>query len=198
MWFGTTCMGLRARPSLRSSMLAATIVYVLPAPTTCPSNVFSLRPHQKNAVWRILQSGNTLLGHVVGAGKTYTMVAASMELRRLGLARKPMHVVPNHMLEQFSREFLQAYPGANILVAEKDEMGRDQRRAFIAKAASGNWDSIIITHDAFGRIQTSHDWQEEYLRKQLNNLEDILKELKEQGEKGPTVKQIEKAKKVLV
>ncbi len=156
---------------------------------------FSLRPHQKNAVWRALQKGNTLYDHVVGAGKTFTMIAAGMEGRRLGIYRKPMYAVPNHMLEQFSREFLQAYPGAKILVAQKDEMTKDARRGFAAKASTGDWDAIIITHDAFGRIQMSPDWQAQYIARQVAQIEDLILEMK--GDKASdkrTVKQIENAK----
>ncbi|MEJ0096164.1 MAG: DEAD/DEAH box helicase family protein [Methylocella sp.] len=158
---------------------------------------FDLRAHQKNAVWRIVQNGNTLLDHVVGAGKTYTMVAASMEMRRLGLVRKPMHIIPNHMLEQYSREFLQAYPTADILVAEKDEMTRDARRAFAGKVATGNWDAIVITHDAFGRIKTSEEWQASYIDKQMEQLEEIIGQMHADKNDKKTVKQVETAKNKL-
>jgi N12 class adenine-specific DNA methylase len=158
----------------------------------------SLRPHQKDAVWRTVQSGNTLLAHVVGAGKTFTMVASAMEQRRLGLVQKPMHVVPNHMLEQFSREFLQAYPNAKILVAQKDEMKAADRKAFIAKVATNDWDSIVITHDAFSRISMGHEFRQQYVRDQLDELERVISaEAAESRGKSPTVKALEKSKKKL-
>src|SRR4029077_73488 len=111
-----------------------------------------LRPHQKAAVWRILQTANCLLAHVVGAGKTYTMVAAAMELRRLGLARKPLFAVPNHMLGQFSSELLMLYPGANLLVATKDDFEKDKRKTLMNRIATGNWDAVIVTHSGFEKI----------------------------------------------
>jgi N12 class adenine-specific DNA methylase len=158
----------------------------------------SLRPHQSDAVWRTVQNGNTLLAHVVGAGKTFTMIASGMEQRRLGLIKKPMYVVPNHMLEQFSREFLQAYPDAKILVAQKDEMTKDARRAFASKAASNDWDGIVITHDAFGRLNMQREFRANYMREQIDSLERARQaEAAESGAKAPTVKELEKARKVL-
>jgi N12 class adenine-specific DNA methylase len=155
---------------------------------------FSLRAHQKNAVWRALQRGNTLFDHVVGAGKTFTMIATGMEGRRLGIMRKPAYVVPNHMLEQFSREFLQAYPGAKLLVAQREEMTRDARRGFAAKTATGDWDGVVITHDAFGRLNMSAEWQAQHVRKQVQQLEDTIREMQAEGGDKRTVKQIENAK----
>ena len=114
-----------------------------------------MHTHQKAGVWRILQTPNTLLGHVVGAGKTYTMVAAAMELKRLGLARKPMFAVPNHMLGQFSTELLMLYPGANILVAGKEDFESQNRKKLFSRIATGNWDAVIVTHSGFERIPLS-------------------------------------------
>ena len=157
---------------------------------------FSTRQHRKDAVWRILQSGNTLLAHVVGSGKTVSMIAAGMEQKRLGLINKPAYVVPNHMLEQFSREFIQAYPDAKILVAQKDEMTRDNRRAFLAKVASNNWDGVVITHDAFGRINMGQDFRRKFIQEQLDELSRALAaEEREGGKKSLTVKNLERAKK---
>lgn len=157
---------------------------------------FSLLKHQKDAVWRIIQNGNTLLDHVVGAGKTFTMIVAGMEMRRLGQISRPVFTVPNHMLEQFSREFLQAYPGANILVANKDEMDRDNRRAFAAKVSAQKWDGIIMTHSGFSRVSMSPAAYEEYLRAELADAEEAIAQTREdEGRKSPTVKEIEKAKK---
>ena len=127
------------------------------------SQAVQLHPHQKAGVWRILQTPNTLLAHVVGAGKTYTMVAAAMELKRLGLARKPMFAVPNHMLGQFSTELLTLYPGANILVAGKEDFESQNRKKLFSRIATGNWDAVIVTHSGFERIPLAYDTQEAVL-----------------------------------
>ena len=110
------------------------------------SQGITLNPHQKDAVWRGMSSGNTLLAHAVGAGKTFTMAATGMKMKQAGLVKKPMYVVPNHMLEQFAREFMQLYPNARLLVATKDDLARDRRKLLTAKIASGEWDGIIVTH----------------------------------------------------
>src|SRR5579884_624115 len=107
-----------------------------------------LRPHQDDAVWRGMSSGNTLLAHVVGAGKTYTMAATGMKMKQAGLVKKPMYVVPNHLLEQFAREFMQLYPNAKLLIAAKEDLSRDRRKHLTAKIASGEWDGIIVTHSS--------------------------------------------------
>ena len=159
---------------------------------------FKLRPHQQNAVWRVVSSGNTLLDHAVGAGKTFTMIAAGMEQKRLGLVQRPIYVVPNHMLEQFSREFLQAYPLAKLLVADKDSMSRNRRREFAARVAAERWDGIIITHDAFGRIRMSDAAYEQFIRAELDELEDFKTRAgEEEGTRSPTVKDLERAGKRL-
>ena len=154
----------------------------------------SLRQHQKAAVWRILQTSNTLLAHVVGAGKTYTMVAAGMESKRLGLAQKPMFVVPNHMLEQFSSELLALYPGANLLAAGKEDFEASRRAQLFSRIATGNWDAVIVTHSGFERIPMSQEAQEKLLQKQLDDLQDLI--IKQSSDKSFTrlVKQLESAK----
>lgn len=138
------------------------------------SATVELRRHQKDAVWRALRSGNTLFAHVVGAGKTMAMIAHVMEARRTGLIRKPMIVVPNHMLEQFSREFLQLYPGANIMVADKEQFHGDKRRAFVARVATNDWDAVVITHSAFGMIGMSSEYQAEFLRNEIEAYKQVL------------------------
>ena len=140
------------------------------------SAAVQLHIHQKSGVWRILQTPNTLLGHVVGAGKTYTMVAAAMELKRLGLARKPMFAVPNHMLGQFSTELLMLYPGANILVAGKEDFESQNRKKLFSRIATGNWDAVIVTHSGFERIPLSRETQERFFKEQLEELEKIKRE----------------------
>jgi N12 class adenine-specific DNA methylase/SAM-dependent methyltransferase len=160
------------------------------------SSAVQLQLHQKAGVWRILQTDNTLLGHVVGAGKTYTMVAAAMELKRLGLARKPMFVVPNHMLGQFSTELLTLYPGANILVAGREDFETQNRKKLFSRIATGNWDAIIVTHSGFERIPLSEETQVRFFKDQLDELEDVKR--KHAGtDNRRLVKEIEKAKKRL-
>ena len=155
-----------------------------------------LHLHQKAGVWRILQTPNTLLGHVVGAGKTYTMVAAAMELKRLGLARKPMFAVPNHMLGQFSTELLMLYPGANILVAGKEDFESQNRKKLFSRIATGNWDAVIVTHSGFERIPLSCETQECFFKEQLEELEKIKRE-NANPDNRRLVKELEKAKKRL-
>ena len=135
-----------------------------------------LRPHQDDAVWRGMSSGNTLLAHVVGAGKTFTMAATGMKMKQAGLIKKPMYVVPNHLLEQFSREFMQLYPNAKLLVAAKEDLTRDRRKLLTAKIASGEWDGIIVTHSSFERIGMSRDYQEKFLREQIDEYDELLRE----------------------
>ena len=113
---------------------------------------YTLHPHQKRAIWRMVQTGDTYLAHAVGSGKTIEMIAGGMEQKRLGLINKPMYVVPNHMLEQFSNEFMELYPLANIMVADDENFSAERRKAFIASATLNNPDAVIITHDAFQRI----------------------------------------------
>lgn len=124
---------------------------------------FKPRPHQIDAVWRAVQEPSLLLGHVVGAGKTATMVMAVMEMRRLGLVQKPALAVPNHMLEQFTREFLQLYPQAKVLMATTEETRPDRRKQFVARCATGDWDAIIMTHSAFEKIPVSAETEASYL-----------------------------------
>jgi N12 class adenine-specific DNA methylase len=158
---------------------------------------FALDKHQRDAAWRILQ-GNTLLAHVVGAGKTYTMIAAGMEAKRLGLAKKPIFAVPNHLLGQFQRDFRDLYPSAQLLVAETEDVSPKGRARFLAKATGSNWDGIIITHSSFEKIPMSLEFQEEFLDRQIAELEDLIRSEKERGDrKSATVKDIEKAKKRL-
>ena len=134
----------------------------------------TLNSHQEDAVWRGMSAGNTLLAHAVGAGKTFTMAATGMKRKQAGLAKKPMYVVPNHMLEQFAREFMQLYPNAKLLVATKDDLARDRRKLLTAKIASGEWDGIIVTHSSFERIGMSRDFQERFLLEQIEEYDQLL------------------------
>jgi N12 class adenine-specific DNA methylase len=140
------------------------------------NRTITLNPHQKDAVWRGMSGGNTLLAHAVGAGKTYTMATAGMKMRAAGLLKKPMYVVPNHMLEQFSREFMQLYPNARLLVATKEDLTRERRKILTAKIASGEWDGIIVTHSSFERIGMSRDYQARFLREQIGEYDQLLRD----------------------
>ncbi len=135
-----------------------------------------LRPHQKDAIWRNISGGNTLLAHLVGSGKTNICSAATMKLRQSGLARKCMIVVPNHMLEQFAREFQQLYPNAKLLAAAKEDFTEERRKLLTAKIASGDWDAIIVTHSSFERIGMSKAYQEKFLREQIEEYEELIRQ----------------------
>ncbi|MCX6917458.1 MAG: DEAD/DEAH box helicase family protein [Verrucomicrobia bacterium] len=166
----------------------------LTLPGASPS--IALRSHQRAAVWRILQTPNCLLAHVVGAGKTYTMVAAAMELKRLGLSRKPLFVVPNHMLGQFSSELLALYPGANILVASKDDFEKSKRMTLMSRIATGNWDAVIVTHSGFEKIPVSRETQQEFIQGELRELALAIEQQRRDGD-SRIVKTLERAKKKL-
>jgi N12 class adenine-specific DNA methylase/predicted RNA methylase len=140
------------------------------------SNALTLREHQANAVAQIATGLNTLLAHVVGAGKTLTMVCGSMELRRLGIAKKPVHVVLNSTLEQYCAEFMRAYPNARLLMATKEDFKREKRKEFAARCATGDWDCIVMTHTMFERIAADPELVEDYLDSILSELKVILSE----------------------
>ena len=156
-----------------------------------------LRQHQKNGAARIIYGGNTLLAYVVGAGKTYTMAAAAMESRRLGLCNKSMVVVPNHIIEQFTAEWLQLYPAANILVATKKDFETKNRKKFCARIATSDIDAVIIGHSQFERIPLSVERQQRMLQRQLDEVVDGIIEAKSRKGSRFTVKQLEKSKKSL-
>jgi N12 class adenine-specific DNA methylase len=147
------------------------------------------REHQVAAVVRMLSEPTVLLGHEVGAGKTLEMIIGCMELRRLGMRQKPAVVVPNHMLEQFSREWMQAYPQARILAAGTDDLTRDRRRLFVARIATGNWDAVILSRSAFERLPLSPELHQAYLNSQLDSLRDQLQA--SSGGSGLTVKRLQ-------
>ncbi len=151
---------------------------------------FSPRDHQRAAVARVLTDGRTLLAHAVGAGKTATMVMAAMELRRLGSASKPAVVVPNHMLEQFSREWLQIYPTARILVADRERLSKGRRKEFVARAATGDWDGIVFTQSGFARVPLGADLMREYLAGEIETARAALAGSRDG--KGLSVKKLER------
>ncbi len=157
----------------------------------------SLREHQKNAVAHVLYGGNTLLAHQVGAGKTFEMVAAAMESKRLGLCQKSMFVVPNHLTEQWASEFLRLYPSANILVTTKKDFEKHNRRKFCARIATGDYDAVIIGHSQFERIPVSHERQERLLQEQIWEIMGGIEELKQNNGERFSIKQLEKTKKQL-
>jgi N12 class adenine-specific DNA methylase len=160
------------------------------------SPAISFRPHQKASVWRILQTPNCLLAQVVGSGKTFIFCAAAMELKRLGLARKPLIVVPNHMLGQFASEFLALYPGANILVATKDDFEKVKRRTLMSRIATGNWDAVIVTHSGFEKIPVARATQEAFFKEHLAELALAIEQQRKEGD-ARIIKALERAKKQL-
>lgn len=156
---------------------------------------YTLRSHQVNGVARTIYGGNTLLAHVVGSGKTFTMIAAAMEQKRLGLCRKSMFVVPNHIVGQFASEWLQLYPSANLLVTTKRDFERQNRRHFCAKIATGDWDGVLIAHSQFEKIPLSNARQITYYQAQVDEILGYLEELKYQQGERMTVKQLESSRK---
>lgn len=157
----------------------------------------SLRPHQINAVARIMYGGNSLLAHVVGAGKTFEIVAAAQESKRLGLCNKSLIVVPNHLTEQWASEYLQLYPSANILVATKKDFETKNRKKFCARIATGDYDAVIIGHSQFEKIPVSIERQQYMLQKQIDEITDGITQVKANRGERFTIKQLEKTKKSL-
>lgn len=156
-----------------------------------------LRPHQLNAIAHVLYGNNVLLAHEVGAGKTFEMVAAAMESKRLGLCNKSLFVVPNHIIEQFASEFLQLYPSANILVATKKDFETKNRKKFCSRIATGDFDAVIIGHSQFERIPMSIERQEEILREQIDDITRGIADVKASRGENYTIKQLEKTKRTL-
>lgn len=158
------------------------------------SRVVKPYEHQLSAIWRILVTGNTLLAHCVGAGKTLTMAAASMELRRLGKSRKPVHIVQNACLSQYCAEFVRLYPQARVLMATKEDFSGDRRRAFVARIATGDWDSVVMTQSTFERLMLSPEKQMEFIERQLAEARTMLNLTEDRGAKR-SIKEIERRMK---
>lgn len=156
-----------------------------------------LRPHQRNAIARSLYGGNTLLAHVVGSGKTFEMVASAMESKRLGMCSKSLFVVPNHLTGQIGREFMQLYPGANIMVADKKDYEPKNRKRFIGRIATGEYDAVVIGHTQFEKIPMSKEYQEKHIQDQIDEILNYIEEYKHDRNQNFTVKQLEKTKKKL-
>ena len=157
----------------------------------------SLMPHQKNAVAHILYGNNTLLAHCVGAGKTFQMIAAGMESRRLGLSQKNLYVVPNHLTEQWGADFLRLYPNANVLVATKKDFEPSNRKQFCSRIATGDYDAIVIGHSQFERVPLSPERQKAIIERQIDDITLALADARSEDSRSFTVKQMEKTKKTL-
>ena len=157
----------------------------------------SLMPHQKNAVAHILYGNNTLLAHCVGAGKTFQMIAAGMESRRLGLSQKNLYVVPNHLTEQWGADFLRLYPNANVLVATKKDFEPSNRKQFCSRIATGDYDAIVIGHSQFERVPLSPERQKAIVERQIDDITLALADARSEDSRSFTVKQMEKTKKML-
>lgn len=161
------------------------------------SKELSLRPHQQNVIARIVQKKTALMAHEVGAGKTAAMIAAGMYLKRIGTVKKPMFVVPNHLMDQWGMEFLRFFPGANILISSKKDFQKENRKTFTSKIATGNYDAIVIGHSQFERMPLSVERQSKYLNNQIDEIEnEIIRQKATEGKKW-TVKQMEGMKKKL-
>ena len=157
----------------------------------------TLRTHQQNAIAHILYGKNTLLAHEVGAGKTFEMVAGAMESKRLGLCNKSLFVVPNHIVEQFASEFLQLYPSANIMVATKKDFATANRKKFVSRIATGDFDAVIIGHSQFERIPMSVERQRYLIERQIEQVLDAIEDAKSVNGENFTIKQMEKTRKQL-
>lgn len=156
------------------------------------SSDVSLRPHQKDVVWRSIQEGTALFDHVVGAGKTMACIATIMESKRMGFVNKPMVVVPNHLLYQWRDEFYRLYPGANILVADKNDFTKQNRERLFSRVATGDWDAVVVAHSSFKKIDMPRDMQEEILQEQIDAVITAIEESKLNDGGRATIKQLEK------
>jgi N12 class adenine-specific DNA methylase len=159
------------------------------------SGVYTLRTHQRDAIWRVISSKyNTLLAHAVGAGKTLEMICAGMELRRLGMAKKIMYVVPNHMLLDFASEFLKTYPSAKVLVASKDDLTGTKRKLMLSRIATHDWDAVVVTQATFESIKVSDEYMKELIEEEIFSIESAIREYGNY-DRGSIVKELAKAKK---
>jgi len=170
-------------------------------PGKVPDSVIKFRRHQRNAIARIVQDRTALLDHVVGAGKTFTVISGAMELKRTGLARKPMVAVPNHLVKQWASDFYRLYPGANVLTATKKDFEKANRRKFLAKIATGDWDAVVIAHSSFGFIRPAPEFEAEFNGREIQKIMATIKSVEDsdgdkQGKKR-TIKQLEGMKERL-
>lgn len=164
----------------------------LTLPGKVGDDIIDLRPHQKSFVWRSMQTGTVLADHTVGAGKTFAAIAAVMEKRRIGQWRKPIMVVPNHLVGQWAADFVKLYPGARILAAGKKDFEKNNRKRFFARMATGDWDAIIVAHSSFGRIGVDKATEEAFINEQTRELDDAIDALRrETGKDSRSIKQVE-------
>ena len=167
-------------------------------PGKISDNIIKLRRTQANAVWRILQSPTTLLDHVVGAGKTFTMIAAAMELKRTGLAKKPLIVVPNHLVPQWAEDFARLYPNARVLAAKKEDFNTHKRKEMLARIATGDWDAVIMAHTSFGKMPNDPEMEKSFIEEQLKDLNRAIEALRKvEDKKSRSVRDAENQKKKL-
>ncbi|NTA80743.1 PLxRFG domain-containing protein [Agrobacterium tumefaciens] len=165
----------------------------LTLPGKVGDDIIELRPSQKNFIWRTLQSGTALADHTVGAGKTFAAIASIMEKRRTGQARKPMLVVPNHLVGQWAADFVRLYPGAKVLAATKQDFEKDRRKRLFARIATGDWDAVIVAHSSFGRIGIDPNYEAKFIQQQMDDLEASLAVVRrETGQKSRNVAQLTK------
>ena len=163
------------------------------------SNTVDLRPHQENGAWRVLQGGTTLFDHTVGTGKTFTAITSAMELKRTGKAKKPMVVVPNHLVQQWGKEWLELYPNANILLPTKKDFESKRRKILMSRIATGEYDAIIIAHSQLAKIENDVDFEKKFLEKQIEDIQDGIDAVRELDDMdGRSVKQWENTQERLV
>lgn len=167
-------------------------------PGKVSDDVIELRPHQKNFVWRALQSSTALADHVVGAGKTFAVIASVMEMRRIGQARKPMLVVPNHLVGQWAADFIKLYPGAKILAATKKDFEAENRKRLFARVATGDWDAVVVAHSSFGKVPVDPVFEQRFIEEQIGEIELSEKELRDaDGKKSRSVSELAKRRETL-
>lgn len=167
----------------------------LSLPGKVGDDIINLRPHQKNFIWRTLQSGTALADHTVGAGKTFALIGSIMEKRRMGQAKKPMLTVPNHLVGQWAADFIKLYPGAKVLAATKKDFEAGNRKRLFARVATGDWDAVIVAHSSFGKIGVSPEFEGKFIQEQLDDLEASIRAVRAAtGEKSRNVAQLSKAR----
>lgn len=162
----------------------------LTLPGKVSDDIIRLRPHQNNFIWRVVQGGSTLADHVVGAGKTFSLIGAAMELRRMGLAQKPVFAVPNHLVGQWAQDFIKLYPGANVLAATKADFEKANRKRFFARIATGDWDAVIVAHSSFGKVAVKPETEAAFIKEEIADLTSSIEAIEEaEGKKSRNVKQ---------
>ncbi|MCA1490098.1 PLxRFG domain-containing protein [Ensifer sp. NBAIM29] len=165
----------------------------LSLPGKVGDDIIEMRPHQKSFIWRTLQSGTALADHTVGAGKTFAAISSAMEKRRIGQARKPMFVVPNHLVGQWGADFVKLYPGAKVLATTEKDFEKENRKRLFARIATGDWDAVIVAHSSFGRIGIDPEYEARFIQTQMDDLEDSITSLRRAtGEKSRNVAQLTK------